>query len=377
MPSSQGGQRPNYKKQQKIREEGEALQILEKRRRTLNQGGRVRNMSMWGAAGAEDSIISHGGEEDGNINASGLNSDNDSQSPTKYTEVRDDSKEASQIKDTKMVKMGGKGCETDRQTEKQTEKQTDRTTGRNGVDSNSIRSYRGSLTQRGARQNVFKLAQDREVPLESGEKPIMITRLTNRNKARNALGPASSNGFPSVRSKMLKNEDVRGDLFLDTSKFNYSHYRACENTKREQALAPTTISLKGYANKPNSDSGEAGQRSHSIDAQQTRRPIEGNHFKPGSFAEKEAYLLLNKINEINQITSAPKQLCQKLDLKRFNAEMSESISQPRESTATKDDIAAKSKSKIPLVVQSRTTRTTSIASAEVDVKSIASETDTK
>ena len=105
---------------------------------------------------------------------------------------------------------------------------------------------------------------------------------------------------------MLKDEDVRGDVFLDTNKFNYSHYMASENLKREQQLASTTLSISGTGTKPNSAGGDSGQRSHSIDAQRTRRPLDSSGHQPGSFAEKEAFLLLNKISEINQITNAPK-----------------------------------------------------------------------
>ena len=50
-------------------------------------------MSMWGAAGAEDSIISNSGEpepmEGTAVTAIGTHSDNESQSPTKQTEPRD------------------------------------------------------------------------------------------------------------------------------------------------------------------------------------------------------------------------------------------------------------------------------------------------
>lgn len=89
-----------------------------------------------------------------------------------------------------------------------------------------------------------KLAKDNG-HLDGADKPIMITRLTARNgsNVRNALGPMTSTGFPSVRSKMLKDEDVRGDTLLDVSKFNYSHYIASENIKREKVLAPTTFTL--------------------------------------------------------------------------------------------------------------------------------------
>lgn len=55
----------------------------------------------------------------------------------------------------------------------------------------------------------------------------MITRLTSRHKStiRAPHGPAST-GFPSVRSKMLQNEDVRGDTFFDNQnqQFSYSQY---------------------------------------------------------------------------------------------------------------------------------------------------------
>lgn len=60
----------------------------------------------------------------------------------------------------------------------------------------------------------------------------MITRLTARNRSnvRNPYGPPRT-GFPSVRSNMLKDEDVRGDAFMDTSKFNYSNFAESKNTK--------------------------------------------------------------------------------------------------------------------------------------------------
>ena len=59
MPSSRV-QECDSKKQNRIKQESEALNVLEKRRRTTNQG-RVRNLSMWNIT--EDSIISNDRED--------------------------------------------------------------------------------------------------------------------------------------------------------------------------------------------------------------------------------------------------------------------------------------------------------------------------
>lgn len=58
---------------------------------------------------------------------------------------------------------------------------------------------------------------------------MMITRLTSRHRSTvrnpiaNHYGPAST-GFPSVRSKMLNPDEVRGETFFDSQKFSYSQY---------------------------------------------------------------------------------------------------------------------------------------------------------
>ena len=66
--------------------------------------------------------------------------------------------------------------------------------------------------------------------------------------------------------------------------------------------------------------GHSTTRSHTIDATTERRPLIPPAYQP-SFAEKEAMLLLDKISEINKLEKAPKQPCQKLELKRFADEM--------------------------------------------------------
>lgn len=66
--------------------------------------------------------------------------------------------------------------------------------------------------------------------------------------------------------------------------------------------------------------GHSTTRSHTIDATTERRPIAAKPHQP-SFAEREAMLLLDKISEINKLEKAPKQPCQKLELKRFVDEM--------------------------------------------------------
>ena len=78
------------------------------------------------------------------------------------------------------------------------------------------RANPGSLTQRGARNSIFNNAPPVDELLNTKQKPMMITRLTSRHKStvRAPHGP-SSTGFPSVRSKMLHNEEVRGDTFFD------------------------------------------------------------------------------------------------------------------------------------------------------------------
>ena len=79
------------------------------------------------------------------------------------------------------------------------------------------RANAGSLTQRGARQSIFTAVPPQMDDLNNSQhKPMMITRLTSRHKStiRTPHGP-SSTGFPSVRSKMLHNEEVRGDTFFD------------------------------------------------------------------------------------------------------------------------------------------------------------------
>ena len=45
------------KKSRQVRKENDALLALEKRRKTMAQGGKVRDLSIWGVA--EDSIISN------------------------------------------------------------------------------------------------------------------------------------------------------------------------------------------------------------------------------------------------------------------------------------------------------------------------------
>ena len=74
----------------------------------------------------------------------------------------------------------------------------------------------------------------------------MITRLASRHRStvRNPYAPSSS-GFPSVRSKMLREEDVRGDMFVDTQKFNYSHYIASEDYHPTGRIPSQNMSVSG------------------------------------------------------------------------------------------------------------------------------------
>ena len=53
-------------------------------------------------------------------------------------------------------------------------------------------------------------------------------------------------GFPSVRSNMLKEKDVRGEALLDTSKFSYSHYLAHEKPKVEAEHGLPLSSMSNY-----------------------------------------------------------------------------------------------------------------------------------
>ena len=139
----------------------------------------------------------------------------------------------------------------------------------------------------------------------------MITRLASRHRStvRNPYGPPSS-GFPSVRSKMLRDEDVRGDMFIDNQKFNYSHYIASEDYHPTGRLPSHNMSICGTKPTTTPAGGAAASaRSSSIDAAAKQRPLDNNGHQPGSFAEKEAFMLLNKISEINNICNAPKQPC--------------------------------------------------------------------
>ena len=88
------------------------------------------------------------------------------------------------------------------------------------------------------------------------------------------------------------------------------------------SATPAQLSVRGKT-APSGDVSARSQHQHSVDATQERRPLPPNQASPGSFAEREAMLLLDKINEINKIEKAPKQPCQKMQLKRFHEEMME------------------------------------------------------
>mmetsp|Transcript_35707 Transcript_35707/g.43708 ORF Transcript_35707/g.43708 Transcript_35707/m.43708 type:complete len:97 (+) Transcript_35707:1130-1420(+) len=95
----------------------------------------------------------------------------------------------------------------------------------------------------------------------------MVTRLASRHRStiRNPYGP-SSGGFPSVKSKMLREEEVRGDMFIDTKKFNYSHYMASENYNPSKPPSHNLSVCGGTKAGSAAHEGAGTTRSHSIDA---------------------------------------------------------------------------------------------------------------
>ena len=104
-------------------------------------------------------------------------------------------------------------------------------------------------------------------------------------------------------------DEVRGDSFHGSHPFSYSQHVSQIDKKHAHDAS--------VSNKPVTAPGDT-TRSHSIDATNNQRPLPN---APSAFAEKEARLLLDKISEINKIEKAPKQPCQKLQLKRFTDEM--------------------------------------------------------
>ena len=105
-------------------------------------------------------------------------------------------------------------------------------------------------------------------------------------------------------------DEVRGDSFHGSHPFSYSQHVTQIDKKNAH-----DASVSGQ--QPVTAPGDT-TRSHSIDVTNAQRPLPQ---PPSAFAEKEARLLLDKISEINKIERAPKQPCQKLQLKRFTDEM--------------------------------------------------------